>query len=229
MLNKEYEKSNIRKPLMKLNFHLIIFLIISNFFINYCDASDPGIEYDNNIIIFNHTKLNAGSINKNGDLIIEYYSEENFFDIPNSILYYGLSKNGRQFFSNETSYTQEKNMDIDEIIDIAGYYNYFKIYDSKSLFVSKNKDYIKENQYLFSISSNFSIVELHDFNNNEGNNHYLWDLNDFFDLNEKKYLFPYETSIFELRGGSSYIIVFVPKKTVNEQLNDLSFIKKLIF
>ena len=231
MSNKKYKISNIRKPIMKQNFLLIIFLIISNLCINYCqdEEPEPETEYENNILIFNHTKLNAGSINKNGDLIIEYYSEENYYDIPNSILYYGLSKNGRQFFSNETSYTQEKNIEIDEMIDIAGYYNNFKIYDSKSLFVSKNNDYNKKNQYLFSISSNFSIVELHDFNNNEDNNHYLWDLNDFFHLDENKYGFPYETSLFELRGDPSYIIVFVPKKIVNEQLNDLSFIKKFSF
>ena len=140
MSNKKYKISNIRKSLMKLNFLLIIFLIISNLFLLYCSAPEP--DFENNILIFNHTKLNAGSINKNGDLIIEYYSEENYYDIPNSILYYGLSKNGRQCFSNETSYTQEKNIEIDEMIDIAGYYNNFKIYDSKSLFVSKNNDYI---------------------------------------------------------------------------------------
>ena len=32
-------------------------------------------------------------MNKNGDLIIEYYSGENYDDIPNSILFYGISKN----------------------------------------------------------------------------------------------------------------------------------------
>ena len=162
MSNKKYKISNIRKPIMKQNFLLIIFLIISNLCINYCQDEEQETGYENNIIIFNHTKLNAGSINKNGDLIIifehiklnsgsmnkngeliiEYYSEENYYDIPNSILFYCLSKNGRQCFSNETSYTQEKNIEIDEIVDIAGFYNIYNIYDSKSLFVSIKNDTI---------------------------------------------------------------------------------------
>ena len=62
--------------------------------------------------------------------------------MPTSFLFYGLSKNGRYCFSNESSYTQEKDIDIDEVIDIAGYYNNYRIYDSKSLFVSIRNDSI---------------------------------------------------------------------------------------
>ena len=77
-----------------------------------------------------------------------------------------LSKNDRYCFSNEPSYTKEENIDIDEIIDIEGYYNYYKIYDSKNLFVTIKNDVNRENQYLFSINSYNSIVELHNFNGN---------------------------------------------------------------
>ena len=110
-------------------------------------------------------KFNAGTINKNGDLFIEYYSEENFYDIPNSILFYGLTKDGRCYFSNESSYTLEKNIERDEIKDITGFSNYYRIYDSKNLFVATKNDYNTKNQYLFSINSYNSIVELHNFNN----------------------------------------------------------------
>ena len=165
MLYPEYRSSNIGKLLEKMNVHIIIFLIISNLFLIYCDAEGKTFD-SSNIIIFNHTKLNAGSMNKNGDLIIEYYSEENYDDIPNSILFYGLSKNGRYCFSDKSSYTQEKNIDIDEIIDIPGYYKTYEIYDSKNLFVSIKDDSNRESQYLFSINSHNSLVELHNFTNN---------------------------------------------------------------
>ena len=230
MLYPEYHSSKIGKSLMKMNIHIIIFLIISNLFLIHCDGE--GVENANipkqveNILIFNNAKLNGGSTNRNGDLIIEYYSEENYYDMPNSILFYGLSKNGGYCFPNESSNTQEQNIDIDEIIDIAGYYNTYEIYDSKNLFVSLKNDINRGDEYLFSINSYNSIVELHNFNNNASKYHYIWDFNDFFHLEEDDYIFQYERELFELRGGSQFIIAFIPKSVVNENLNHLKFIKK---
>ena len=214
MVYPKYRSSNIGKLLVKMNVHFIIFLIISNLFLIFCEGEEKIFD-SSNIIIFNHTKLNAGSINKNSDLIIEYYSEENYDDIPNSILFYGLSKNGRYCFSNESSYTQEKNINIDEIIDIDGFYNNYEIYDSKNLFVSIKDDFNRENQYLFSINSYNSLVELHNFTYNLNNKHYIWDFNDFFDLDEDSYYFQYERQIYELSKESTYIIAFIPKFLVN--------------
>ena len=146
MLMIEYTLFNSRKQLKKINLYISIFLIISNLIIINCSIK---IDEELKIIIFNHTKYNAGSKNKNGDLIIEYFSDENYYDIPASLLFYGLSKNFRYCFSNESSYTQEKNIDIDEVINIVGYYNNYKIYDSKSLFVSISNDFTKgKNIYL---------------------------------------------------------------------------------
>ena len=228
MFYPKYRSSNIGKLLVKMNVHFIIFLIISNLFLIFCEGEEKIFD-SSNIIIFNHTKLNAGSMNKNGDLIIEYYSEENYYEIPNSILFYGLSKNGRYCFSDESSYTQEKNIDIDEIIDISGYYNIYEIYDSKNLFVSLKNDFNREDQYLFSINSYNSIVELHNFNNNTAKNRYIWDFNDFFNLEEDAITFAYERELYELKRESAYIIAFIPKYKVNENLCDLSFIKKFSF
>ena len=112
MLHPEYYLSNNLKPLAKFYVHIFIVLIISNLLLFHCeeggDIGDTIPKQEENIIIFDHTKLNAGSMNKNGDLIIEYYSDENYYDIPDTILFYGLSKNGRQYFSNESSYIQKK-------------------------------------------------------------------------------------------------------------------------
>ena len=228
MFYPKYRSSNIGKLLVKMNVHFIIFLIISNLFLIFCEGEEKIFD-SSNIIIFNHTKLNAGSMNKNGDLIIEYYSEENYYEIPNSILFYGLSKNGRYCFSDESSYTQEKNIDIDEIIDISGYYNIYEIYDSKNLFVSLKNDFKREDQYLFSINSYNSIVELHNFNNNTAKNRLIWDFNDFFNLEEDAITFAYERELYELKRKSAYIIAFIPKYKVNENFCDLSFIKKFSF
>ena len=220
----KYDSSYTRKPLSKLNLLIIIIFIISNLFFIQC--------YDfeiYNIITFDHMKFNAGTINKNGDLFIEYYSEENFYDIPNSILFYGLTKDGRCYFSNESSYTLEKNIERDEIKDITGFSNYYRIYDSKNLFVTTKNDYNTENQYLFSINSYNSIVELHNFNNDKDKAHYIWDFKKFFNLKDDENNFPYERELYELKGQSLYIIVFIPKILVTENFKDMIFIKKFTF
>ena len=53
--------------------------------------------------------------------------------------------------------------------------------------------------------------------------------NDFFNINEAKYKFPYETALLELKEDSSYIIAFIPKFIVNEKIKELNFIKKFKF
>ena len=220
----KYDSSYTRKPLSKLNLLIIIIFIISNLFFIQC--------YDfeiYNIITFDHMKFNAGTINKNGDLFIEYYSEENFYDIPNSILFYGLTKDGRCYFSNESSYTLEKNIERDEIKDITGFSNYYRIYDSKNLFVTTKNDYNTKNQYLFSINSYNSIVELHNFNNDADKDHYIWDFKKFFNLEDDENNFPYERELYELKGQSLYVIVFIPKILVTENFKDMIFIKKFTF
>ena len=224
MTYPKYDSFNNIKSLLKLYFFML-FLFFSNLSLIQCQGQV------NNIITFEHTKFNAGATNKNGDLFIEYYSEENYFDIPNSILFFGLSKKNGYCFANDSSNTQENNIGIDEIIDIVGYYNNYKIYDSKNLFVTTKNDTITGNQYLFSINSYNSIVELHNFNNDldTSKNRYIWDYKDFFNLAEDEYNFPYERELYELKGQSLYLIVFIPKTVVNNYLSEVSFIKKFTF
>ena len=226
MMKLKNISSNIKNIFKNININFIIYIIFSNLL-----SVHISIIYDHtdNIIIFNHKKFKAGNFatNKNGELFIEYYSEDDN-DIPASRLFYVRQKNGRELFLNESSSTQEINIGLDETIDIFGY-NYFNIYDSKNLFVTIKNELNKENQYLFSINSYDSIVELHKFNNNINTAHYLWNFYDFFNLNIKQYIFPYETFLFELKEESSYIIAFIPKMYVNEDMKELSFIKKFRF
>ena len=143
----------------------------------------------------------------------------------------------RYFFKNQSSYTYELNIDS-EILEDFGYYHFDSNYKTTNLFVSIKNDPNKGNQYLFSINSYYSTVELHDFNNdandniifNKNNsNHYIWTFNDFFNLNEDDYIFPYDYSLFELSKEKAYIIVFIPKVDVNEDILNVSFIKKFRF
>ena len=222
MLNYKYIPPKNRNLLTKINIYIINFLILLNLISINISYTDFDIDH---IITFDHKKFKAGNFatNKNGELFIEYYSEDD-----NTRLFYGRQKNGLELFSEQSSSTQEINIGLEKIIDVFGY-NYFDIYNSKNLFVTIRNDFNKENQYLFSINSYDYIVELHKFTNNINTDLYLWNLNDFFDLIENEYEFPYETILFELKKELSYIIAFIPKNLVKEEMEELSFIKKFRF
>ena len=51
-------------------------------------------------------------MSKNGDLVLEF-SEDN--EISSSRLFYGLTKDGRYFFKNQSSYTYELNINNENI------------------------------------------------------------------------------------------------------------------
>ena len=121
-----------------------------------------------NIIIFNHKKYQANNfaINKNGDLVLELTEFTEYGELLSSRLFYGLTKDGRYLFSNKTSYIQELDISIDEdSFDEYDYFNYYKIYNPINAFVSIKNDPNKGNEYLFSINSYNTLIELHDFNN----------------------------------------------------------------
>ena len=91
----------------------------------------------NNVLIFKNKnyQLNHLAKNKNGDLVTEFAECTDYDILSSSRLFYGLKKDGRYFFSNESSYTREFNINIDE----ETYYgnDYFILGSSKNLFVTK--------------------------------------------------------------------------------------------
>ena len=180
-----------------------------------------------NIIVFKHKNYRAGNIakNKNGDLVFECFEGD---EQSSSRLFYGLTKDGRNFFSNQPSYTKEININMDEIIDDYGYFNIYGIYNPINLFVSIKNDPNKGNEYFLSINSYYSTVELYNFNN-DNNTHYIWSLNKFFNLDEDLYIFPYDYVLFELSKESIYFIAFIPKVNVYEDMIGANFIKKFRF
>ena len=176
----------------------------------------------NNIFKFDHKNYQSNNFarNKNGDLVLEF-SEDN--EISSSRLFYGLTKDGRYFFKNQSSYTYELNIDNYDLIED---FNYYGIYNSINLFVSIKNDPNKVNQYLFSLNSYYSTVELYNFNKDNNNTHYIWNLYNFFNLDEDDYIFPYELSLFELPKENTYIISIIPKVIVYEDILNITFIQK---
>ena len=183
----------------------------------------------NNILIFNQKKyqVNNFATNKNGDILIQYNEYINNYEEKNSSrLFYGLTKNGNNFFSDKSSYIHEFNISIDEdILEDSDFLNFYEIQDSKSLFVSIKNDINRGNQYLFSINSYNSMVELYDLNN-DNNNYLAWSFYKFFKLDKDDYFFLFKYELFELKEKCEYIIAFIPLFEVDEVLLDVSFIKK---
>ena len=229
------------------HFYTFLFLSLS---ISYCQdmTSDPssniyscienGNELSlnnrncfNNILVFDQKnyQVNSFAKNKNGDILIQFSEHTNYSESSSSRLFYGLTKDGRYFFSNKSSYSNEVNVDIDEETFYDNEFYYLDaIRNSKSLFVSIRNTPNKENQYLFSINSYNSMVELYDLNN-DNNNYYIWSFNKFFNLDPDDYFFPFDYELFEIKERSEYIIVFIPKMIVYDEILDVSFMKKFRF
>ena len=149
----------------------------------------------NNIIIFKdkNYQVNHFAKNKNGDFIVEFTENTEYDELSSSRLFYGLTKNGQYLFPNESSHTYEYKIDIDEETYYENvFYNLDGIYDSKNLFVTIWNAANRGNEYLFSINSYYSMVELHDLKNKD--NKYQ-SFNKFFKLDEKDYFWPYNYEI----------------------------------
>ena len=194
---------------------------ICNYALKYNSLND-GVCFSN-ALFFKHKsyQVNHFAKNKNGDLVGEFTESNEFNVLSSSRLLYGLKKNGRNLFSNESSYTLEFNIDIDEQTYNENEYFYFS--SSKNLFVSN-----RGNQYLFSINSYNSMVELYDLNNNN-NKFQVWNFNKFFNLDENMNLLYDNYDIFELKRESTYIIAFISNEFIATEMKNAKFIKKFRF
>ena len=153
----------------------------------------------NDAIKFDHDKWRAGHActNNNGDMIVEFSLNPGE---SKKRLFYGLKKNGRYYFPGEPVYKQ-----IDDIVCQNCDNNNLKgRFESRNLFVSLNTDPEKSKQYLFSMSSYDSLVELHDIENDQ---YYAWNTLKFFGL--KGRIFSYEYSLFEIQNTNTYFIAVV--------------------
>ena len=148
-----------------------------------------------NILIFNSSHYISGhaAFTSNGDMIIDYSYE-------NKRLFYGLKKNGKNYFDENEGSNSTKMITVGEIDD--------ECYQARNIFISLNNS-DGNKQYLFSISSKSNTIELFDLERNEyhikkSSNLLGYNLNcNSFSLislhNTKQYLIGY------LTGSSSFI------------------------
>ena len=156
-------------------FHLYILILsaLLNSRFSHCQSIPTGCSRNpslndeqcfTNIIKLDNRNYQASNFakNKNGDLAIEF-SEHS--EISSTRLLYGLTKDGRYLFKNESSYTHEISIDNALLEDIS----FDSIYKTTNLFVSIKDTSNKENQFFFSLNTYYSTVELHDLNNDDVN------------------------------------------------------------
>ena len=138
---------------------LYIFLFIVSIALNCqtCKENNSIINSNcfNEIKIFDFEDKNyrAGhfATNSKGDMIIEYsYNQYRLF--------FGLDKYGKNLFPNLTREIELYSNNIDE--------SKMRRYESTNLFVSLMDDESKEKEYLMSVSSYITVVELYDIENN---------------------------------------------------------------
>ena len=116
----------------------------------------------NDVIIFSHRKFRAGHAvtYKSGDTIFEFSVD----DSPVSTrLFYGLKKNGRYYFPGEPVYKQFNMVDKNDTSNTGN----LGRYESHNLLVHTQDDPEKTKEYLFSISTYDSLIELHDIENDD--------------------------------------------------------------
>ena len=156
--------SNITSMSKNLSkFRLLIFILqillqINLIFCGNCANIENFLDKNcyNDLIIFNDSNLRAGhaSTNNNKVTIVEFSLNEGESD---KRLFYGLKENGRYYFTDHT-YGLKK---IDSMPCTSSDCGNFKgRFESRNLFVSLATDSTKQTQYLFSMSSYKSLVEL---------------------------------------------------------------------
>ena len=181
-------------------YYLFFLLSINSIVCNDCKNEKSLLETKcyNDVIKFDHDTWRAGHActNNNGDMIVEFSLNPQY---SSKRLFYGLKKNGRYYFPGEPVYKQ-----IDNITCQDGENNGYKgRFESRNLFVSLKNDLPKNKQYLFSMSSFCSLVELLDMDNGDDINYFAWNTLTFFDLN--CHIFSFEFSLFEIGQTNSYI------------------------
>ena len=202
LTNPQYINQRRQKPPFIL--HLILFLLQIKISISVVENSCYQVyDYENedcfNDKIKFHNNFRAGHFVtlKDGSLIIEYSSDavnyERFF--------YGLKKNGRYYFENESAFKRFKVTNPQN--ELHGRY------ESENKIVYLSGDTNKENEYIFSTSIWTTTTELHDIQRNLSS---YWDTNSFWTVVE---IFSYEINILDLpeAGENRYLAVFTQHET----------------
>ena len=163
--------------------------------------------YFNNIIKLDY-RSGHFAINKKGELIIEYSSDQYF----GKRLFYGFKKNGRGFFNDE--YIIERELENDH-----------GRFEARNIFVSLKEDTVNNKEYLFSTSSYQSYTELHDLENDN----YKVKYSDNFN-GKRIFSFVYSLLTTKISNNNYYFLIFTtPEGGFDDETGDLYVIKKFAF
>ena len=142
----------------KLNFLLFIIQIILQ--INYikCACANGNAITDtncfNNLIIIPYYYRGGQFVTyKDGTMIIEYANDNSEGVNPEDRLFYGLKKNGRNYFQDDNA---QKIVKIETSLTKKGRY------EARNILVYLEDDTERGKQYLFSTSAYDTLTELHD-------------------------------------------------------------------
>ena len=209
----------------KLNFFISLFLLILLIKANLCGDKNSCLRiYNlsntdcfNDRIIFDN-KFRAGHFvtTKEGVLIIEYSKDVSYSEDSAKRFFYGLNKNGRYHFANESAF---KHFNTKNPKD--GSLNHGR-YESKNQIVHIKTDTSKTKEYIFSTSIWTTVTELHDLDNDVSK---YWDTVEFWEIIE---IFSYEIIFIELQENNEihYLCVFTQrepeKRWINGKLEDWS-------
>ena len=125
----------------------------------------------NDVITFDHDKWRAGHActNKEGNVIVEFSLNPGESE---KRLFYGLNKKGRYYFPGEPVFREIKEINCVDCDDNK----YRGRFESRNLLVHLKSDTNREKEYLFSLSSYYSLVELIDIDDRENLSYYSWNI-----------------------------------------------------
>ena len=164
----------------------------------YCQICHSNININdtncfNEVLYFNQENRNyrAGhfAMNTKGDMIVEYsYLQYRLF--------YGLKKDGKNYFPNGTKEIEitSNTINADSI----------QRYESNNLFISFVNDTYKQKEYLLSVSTFKSVVEIHDLENDIYN---ITEAIEFF--NNQNGIYSYVFQVLETKIDNEIIYFFI--------------------
>ena len=196
----------LRKRLKNLTFLINIFLLFLQIEVIFCGNQTSCYKiynltnkecFNDRIILANKFRAGHFVTTKDGSLIIEYSNAG-----PNYLrLFYGLKKNGRYYFENETPFRHfNATNPVNKSLNGR--------YESKNIVLHFKNDTSKKKEYIFSTSIWTTVTELHDLET--GISKY-WDTSTFWDIIE---IFSYEINLFELKEGNkmNYVCAFTQRE-----------------
>ena len=202
---------------MKVFFMIIqIFLLTSTNCLT-CANNDTitNKECFNEVLIFNienkYYRSGHFATNTKGDMIIEY-------SYGSYRLFFGLKKDGKYYFPEKI---KEINITSDEIES-----SMLNRYESANIFVSLANDTNKEKEYLLSVSSYITILELHDLESDKYN------IEKAITFLENEYgIYAYVFQILEakINNKNNYFIVYTYRLDTSERYEVLIAIKRFEF